>query len=400
MDYVHSISGMVETEITGADIPATLMALSRAGISLQSVIVRTDLTAAVTVSRSDYRRLKDICEKRGDSLQLLKRQGAYWRWKRFGQRPVLVMGLLFFLFWMLYLPTRVLFFQVEGNEQISDKQILEAAEKCGISFGASRRDVRSERMKNALLQELPQLQWAGINTYGCVGVISVRERSVSEEKTDTAAFGNIVASRDGIVLSCTATKGTLCCQPGQAVLQGQILISGYTDCGLVIQSTGASGEIYGTTNRKIEAVIPAQFGLKSHETAKIKQYSLIVGKNRIKLWKDSGIWDSSCGRIYSEKYITLPGGFVLPFGWSVDTWILGSVSGQSAENCEDYLRSFANNYVCSQMIAGSIETESVHIELDGDLYRLEGEYVCNELIGKWQAEQIGEANGKSSRENR
>ena len=91
---------------------------------------------------------------------------------------------------------------------------------------------------------------------------------------------------------------------------------------------------------------------------------------------------------------------MLPFGWSVDTWILGSVSGQSAKNCEDYLRSFANNYVCGQMIAGSIETESVHIELDGDLCRLEGEYVCNELIGKWQAEQIGEANGKSSRENR
>ena len=396
MDYVHSISGMVEAEIISADIPSTLMALSRGGITLQSVVHHSDLTIGVMVARKDYKTVKTICKKRGDSLQLVKRTGSYWRLKRICKRPLLVAGLLFFLFWILFLPTRVLFLRVEGNQQISEKQILEAAEKCGISFGASRRAVRSERVKNALLQELPQLQWAGINTYGCVGVISVQERSVSSEKTGVLIFGHIVAIRDAIVSTCTATRGTLCCQPGQAVLKGQILVSGYTDCGLLIQTTGASGEIYGTTNRKIGAVMPVQYEQKRDAAKEISRYSLLIGKKRIKLWKDSGIWDSSCGRIYAEKYITLPGGFVLPFGWSVDTWCAGSGTVQPLDEPDDYLRRYANSYVCRQMIAGSIETETVRILTDGELRRLEGEYVCNEMIGKWQAEQIGEFNGKSS----
>ena len=64
-------------------------------------------------------------------------------------------------------------------------------------------------------------------------------------------------------------------------------------------------------------------------------------------------------------------------------------------NAEQQLRSFANGYICHQMIAGSIEAEDIQIALDRDLYRLQGEYVCTEMIGAWQAEEIGETNGKS-----
>ena len=218
MDIVHSLAGMVEVEITSGDIPASLMALSRAGISMESVEYCKDLTAQITISRRNYRKVKTICEKRGDSLRLIQRGGLYWKYKTLVKRPILCFGLLFILLVMFYLPTKVLFFRVDGNDRMPEKQILEAAEKCGIQFGATRREVRSERVKNALLQELPQLQWVGINTYGCVGVISVQERSMPIEKAEAQRFGHVVALRDGIVSSCTATRGNLLCQPGQAVL--------------------------------------------------------------------------------------------------------------------------------------------------------------------------------------
>lgn len=397
MEIVHSLAGMVEVEITSGDIPALLMALARAGISMESVEYRQDVSANVCIFRHHYRKMKSICVKRGDCVRLVHRRGIYWKGKALLKRPVLYAGILFFLLWMFYLPTKVLFFQVDGNEQIPEKRILEAAEECGIRFGASRREVRSERVKNALLQELPELQWAGINTYGCVGVISVRERSSHSEKEEGSDFGHLIAVRDGIISSCTATRGNLVCQPGQAVLKGQILISGYTDCGLVIQATGAEGEVFATTNRKIEAIMPAEYMFYAADGKQTKEYSFLIGKKRIKLWKDSGIWDSSCGRIYEENYITLPGDFQLPFGWATDTWISATVSPQQLPdiNAEQQLRSFANGYICHQMIAGSIEAEDIQIALDRDLYRLQGEYVCTEMIGAWQAEEIGETNGKS-----
>ena len=395
MDFVHSLSGMVEAEITSGDIPAMLAAISREGIRMESVSDVQDLKVRICVCRSDYRKLTRICDRRGDSLFIVQRHGLYWKWKAFVKRPVLWAGIMLLLLWIVFVPTRVFFFRVEGNERIPEKRILEAAEQCGMAVGASRREVRSERMKNALLQELPELQWAGINTYGCVGVISVRERSITTEKQTAGMMGNIVALRDGIVSSCTATRGTLLCHTGQAVMQGQVLISGYTDCGLLIQATGAEGEVYGTTNRKIIAVMPETYAVKQFSGAEKQQYSLLIGKKRIKLWKDSGISDSSCGRIYEENYITLPGGFQLPFGLATDTWILASVAGRQAADfdAETYLRDFARNYICQQMIAGNVETEEIDIVTDNDIYRLAGEYVCTEMIGKWQAEQIGETNG-------
>lgn len=39
-------------------------------------------------------------------------------------------------------------------------------------------------MKNALLSAIPELQWAGVNTYGCRAVISVRERTLPERKPE------------------------------------------------------------------------------------------------------------------------------------------------------------------------------------------------------------------------
>jgi hypothetical protein len=135
------------------------------------------------------------------------------------KRPALAGGLLLLVL-ILWLPSRVLFICVAGNTLVPEKQILEAAEKCGVGFGASRKDVRSESVKNALLEALPQLQWVGVNTSGCHAVITVREKSLPEKEEESDFPASMVASRDGYILSCTAERGSLAVTPGQTVQQG------------------------------------------------------------------------------------------------------------------------------------------------------------------------------------
>ena len=342
MDVYHSLSGMVVGELTAADPSEALLWVADAGVRIYDVTSVSDLTVSVTLRRMDAAIVRSLCRKRGYSFRILKRKGFYWHMVSSFKRPVLLTGCLILLFLILVLPTRVMFVKVEGNERIPSRQIIEAAETCGISFGASRREVRSEQVKNALLQELPELQWAGVNSNGCVAVVSVREKTISSQPTQKFLQGNIVALRDGIILSCTATRGNLLCQPGQAVARGQVLISGYTDCGIKIEVCAAEGEIQAKTIRHLDVILPAVYREKGNVTEIHRSISLIVGKKRINLWKDSGIWDSSCGRIYEENYITLPGGFQLPFGWATDTWISGSVTQHpSSDGEEDQLRSFA-----------------------------------------------------------
>lgn len=395
MDLYHSLAGMVSGELTAADPSAALHTLSDVGIRFFSVTPKSDLTVLVTIRRCDRAAVYGICKKRGYHFRPVQRKGLYWNMAAWVKRPILIIGCLILLFLILFLPTRVLFVEVEGNDRIPSRKIVEAAENCGIVFGASRRDVRSERVKNALLQAMPELQWAGVNSNGCVAVISVREKSLSPELSSQPLRGNIVALRDGIILSGTATRGNLLCQPGQAVKKGQVLISGYTDCGIKIAVCTPEGEIYGQTVRTLEVIAPAKYRRIKGQEEEIACLSLLIGKKRINLWKDSGIWDSSCGRIYEENYITLPGGFRLPFGWAVDTCIDGESVEFSDTQAESLLDAFANKYLSQQMIGGSVLSQNVRVRFAEDAYRLAGEYVCAEMIGTWQAEKIGEVNGKS-----
>ena len=167
-------------------------------------------------------------------------------------------------------------------------------------------------MKNALLSTLPQLQWAGINTSGCVATISVREKNTNEELTPEVGIGNIIAKTDGIIQTCTVLNGTALCSAGDAVTAGQILVSGYTDCGIALKAVRAEAEITASTIRSVSAVTLLPDVIRGEQIHEETKFSLRIGKKLINLFKDSGISDTSCVKMYTEEYLTLPGGFRLP----------------------------------------------------------------------------------------
>ena len=229
-----------------------------------------------------------------------------------------------------------------------------------------------------------------MNTKGCVAVISVRERTLPEETKERAGVSGIVASRDGVVESCTVIRGSLLCSPGQAVKTGQTLISGYTDCGLYLQATQAEGEVYALTRRQLCVITPG-ICITARETETVKKkYSLLIGKKRINLWKDSGIWDTSCGRMYSEYYVTLPGGFSLPVALAVDTYVFRETEDSAMEITQYQLSKFARQYLEGQMVAGIIKDSIVSFSKEENAVYLTGSYICSEMIGRVQQEQIGE----------
>ena len=392
MKWMTSLTGTVRAKLTGADIAGTLDLLSRRGVEVLGFQMLSELEGSITLRRRDYREARKLCTTRGDKLALQDRKGLYWTLKALWKRPVLVLGLLLYFFAALYLPSRVFFVRVVGNDKIPTRQILEAASECGIHFGSSRRAVRSEKMKNKLLEAVPELQWAGVNTYGCVAEISVRERNAPEVTENSSSFGHIVASREGVITSCNATRGNLICGPGQAVAPGDILISGYTDCGLTIRAEQAQGEVFAATKRDLYVITPDSCRTAAQTDEEKKKISLLIGKKRINLWKDSGIWDSTCDRMYEEYYITLPGGFVLPLGWCVERYGARELTEQKLmpDAREKLLAETAEAYLKDQMLAGTIRKSHLIYEAGEGFLQMTGEYSCVEMIGIMQRLEIGE----------
>jgi sporulation protein YqfD len=273
---------------------------------------------------------------------------------------------------------------------IPDKQIIEAAESCGLYFGVERQTVRSEVIKNALLQKIPQLQWVGINTRGCTATISVREKTKQDIEVKTPyQVSSIIAGRDGIIQSCTVYQGTPLCTAGQAVKAGQILVSGYTDCGLTVMATRADAEVTALTCRSLEILTPSAAKVRKAQISAKRDYAIRIGKKLINLSKDSGNSDTSCVRIYSEKFARLPGGFYLPISLIKITNVQYSVAPEEPSDIGDgvWLEEFSREYLMKSMVAGKVISTQSDIVLDDKTTCLRGRFVCLEMIGQIMNEQ-------------
>lgn len=397
MGIFKSMAGMVTVELTSADVAGAMQGINDLGIQIFKAQPRGDLTVQFEIYRRDFRVVGRFAAKRGERLKVLGRRGLYWTAKGLLKRPVLVLGVTALLFLALFVPSRVYFVRVEGNQTVPARLILEAAEQSGIGFGASRRAVLSEKMKNALLSAVPQLQWAGVNTYGCVAVITVRERAQTAPAEPEPAVSSIVAARDGVIISCTVTRGNGLCAVGQAVQAGETLISGYTDCGLSITATRAEGEVMAETRRNLTVCTPSEQLQRGDVEAETVRYSLLIGKKRINFYKGSGISDGSCVKMYSEYVLTLPGGFQLPAVLIKETVISyeSETAAVEEQTAQQRLSDFAAHYLGQQMIAGQIMGRAEFFDTSDGVYCLTGEYACTEMIGRVQTEQIGEYHGKT-----
>ena len=378
----------VTVTITSADIPSLLNLLQAKCIVSGSVSRVDALTVTLEVGSKQLPQLDAICSRRGDSLRINGRKGTILTFKQLLRRPVFTGGILLLLFLTIYLPTRVLFVCVEGNILLPARQIVEKAALCGIHFGASRREVRSEQMKNALLEAMPELQWAGVNTRGCIATITVRERPVQDAIPEDRTVSSIVALRDGFVQEITVTKGSAACKVGQAVKAGQVLISGYTDCGLTINACRAEGEVFALTRRSITVIASGEWLERSSSGRESKKYALIIGKKRINFYKGSGISDSSCVRMYSENYLSLPGGFYLPVALITETWTDYDTESSEIIVQEPSIRELANEILQLQLHGGRILSGDGVTESYGGNILYRGRYQCYELISIRKNEEI------------
>ena len=179
-----SLTGLIQAELLTADPAGALRAIADAGIALRDVTPEGELCLRFSVARPSYGRLLRLTRRRGETLRILGRTGLYWRFRALAGRPVLLAGLALLLCAQILIPTRIFFVRVSGNQRVPARQILAAAESCGLRFGANRRALRSEAIKNSLLSAIPELKWAGVNTRGCVAVISVAEKQPAAQERD------------------------------------------------------------------------------------------------------------------------------------------------------------------------------------------------------------------------
>ena len=97
----------------------------------------------------------------------------------------------------------------------------------------------------------------------------------------------------------------------------------------------------------------------------------------------------TCGKIYLEEYIRLPGNFRLPIAVIKETFLFygESYDETAGSDTEDWMTRFAQDHLKKSMISGEIisnDSEIIYIE---DACHLYGKFVCMEMIGQVKFEQ-------------
>ena len=398
MRLFDRINKYVHVQFVAAEIPKMLLELTEAKIELYDITHLDDLTAVIRIRKNRLRNTEEILKRRGCSYKIVARKDGLWTAASILRRPVFWAGMFLFLVLTGFLPGRIFAIRVEGNISVPERYILACAEQCGIRFGKPAREVRSEKVKNEMLHRMPQLQWVGVNTNGCIATIQVKERSMVNKRESTDTVSSITANRDGVICDLTVLKGTPLCTVGQTVQAGDVLISGYTDCGLKVQAQNAEGEVFAYTLHKNTFVALQPESLRGERKVKKTCYWIKIGKNVIKLCNHSGISDTTCVKMYLEEFWTFPGGFQLPISFIRETRQYYDVLPFAEQEGDslDWIDDFAETYLQQRMIAGEILAKEQHLQVTDSDIRINGSYSCREMIGQVKYEETIERNAEDN----
>lgn len=375
--------GRLNIELTCADPAKALQTYVDNGFEIGEPLLSGPLVLQFTILRTQEKEIRQFAEKRGEICKVVGETGGVFFLRYLKKRVVFLAFFLSVLLFALLASNRVWFVGVEGNDRLEIREVLAAGEKCGLRFWVRLDSLNRQQFKNRLMQELPDLQWAGINYTGGIVTISIREKPLTEDHVDPGFIGDVVASRDGVILSVDALQGQSLCQVGQAVKEGEILITGCIEHPYQVLYTSANGEIYALTQREIRAVLPNCFSQKVyHPDEKLFLY-LILGRNEIKILGNSRIYGMTCDKMRTVKDMLLPGGYRLPVSLAIERlrpYDLVERAGDAQQ--ESMIAEYLDSYVQEDMIAGEIIDRKIQFTEGEEATEVYAIYTCREMIAR------------------
>lgn len=255
------------------------------------------------LSRRDWHKLRRAAGKLECTLTLERREGVPYFLRRFRKRYALLAGLVLCALWLSVGSFFIWDFTVEGNETVSDEEILRALQTCGVDIGTFGFSLDAEDLRNHILLDIPELSWMTVNVSGFRAYVQVRERVMAPEIVDERTPTNVVARRAGLVQRVRVLEGIPCVLEGTAVEEGQLLISGVEDTDTFgARVLAGMGEVQARTWYTLTANFPREAPIKRYTGEETTAISLVFGTRRVNFFPNSSI----AGREYDKITTRVP----------------------------------------------------------------------------------------------
>lgn len=220
----YYVRGYVMIKVKGFGLERFMNMLSYKGIYLWD-ISREGIYIRMKVGKNTLSLVEECCEKTACKLEI-ETYGGLPHWiSSFKGRSIFVYGLLIFAVGLYGLSSVIWSVELEGNQRVSEIDILEFCDGKGIKAGIWKKEVDTKSITQALLLEFKELSWVSVGIYGTKINIKVSETIEKPDMIEKEIETSIVARENGVIVQVTAERGTPEVMIGDIVSEGDILIS-------------------------------------------------------------------------------------------------------------------------------------------------------------------------------
>ncbi len=314
MDSIfEKLKGCVRVKIFGAFPECILNEAAMYAVPLWGVSCEDENTVILSVYECDLNMLQQITREKMCEIEVLNTSGGSRTKGRIKGRLLLIVFLVITAASLCLSSLYIWEIDIVGNTELSDSEILRALSQCGVEIGTFWPGVSSDMVRSQMVELLPEIGWMTVNVNGSRAVVLITERLPKPEIYDSTKPVDIIASRTGIIERISVFNGRQKAEPGQAVTEGEILISGTMDS----ISNGsryvcARGDVIARTGRLLYACEPTEQQIKHPDGIIRARYAVCFGKKRIDLFFNSGKTIDGCDKISYVWTLGVDGLFSLP----------------------------------------------------------------------------------------
>lgn len=224
---IRFLTGYVSFTATGGFIERFVNLCTKNKIPLWNLKRRDDFLKADTTVNG-YKNIRESAKRSGVRVSIEQKHGLPFFMHKYRKRCGILAGMGFAILVTLLLSSMIWTINVSGNTELTDEQVIEAFYETGVKIGALKSKIDCTECAFQVTRKLPELTFASVNIIGSRAEIVVNERSTKPDFLDNSKPSNIVSTDDGVILSIDANIGKAEIKAGDAVLKGDLLISGIT----------------------------------------------------------------------------------------------------------------------------------------------------------------------------
>lgn len=242
----------------------------------------------MSVSLKAFWQLRKITRKTGTRVVITRRCGLPFFMVKVQKRKIFLMGVVFSLLFWILMSGYVWNINITGNYYVTEEVLTDFLSENNIRTGMKKKQISMEDVEKKIRNEFSVVTWTSARMDGTSLVIQIKENeklpeAVEEKEMPDEEGCDLIADRDGLVVSIMTRSGRPTVKEGDMVQKGDILVEG------CMPIPDENGEVKRYEYCRADADIELSFSFqKAWKFPETYEYRIYTGREKKRLWLLAG----------------------------------------------------------------------------------------------------------------